>query len=439
MDELSVQGCTAPIAYDSIDAPPLAARTLTYRQSSKEHAMNRPLPEDPMIRSLIAQAKRAQVSRRAMLAGTGAGATALALAACTPASTELTPAEDNSANDPNLNWANWPLYIDEDDDGNYPTLVRFQEETGITVNYLISVDDNNSYFATVRDQLALGQDIGADTVCLTDWMVNRWIQLGFTQELNKANIPNSSNLIPSLQNPAFDPGRVHSLPWQGGFAGIAYNVERTGEVRTVSDLWRPDLNGRVTVLSEMRDTIGLIMMEQGTRIDADFTSDQFNAALDVLREQVEAGQIRNVRGNSYSEDLVNEDSLAAIGWSGDITLLNLEAGYEKWKFILPETGATLWNDNFMIPIGSTRKANAEKLIDYYYNPEVAAEVAAWVNYVTPVNGAYDAALAIDPELAENKLIFPDDETLAGVQVFRGLSAQEENEYQAAFQAILLGA
>ncbi|MBA4247747.1 MAG: polyamine ABC transporter substrate-binding protein [Microbacterium sp.] len=401
--------------------------------------MNRPLPEDPMIRSLIAQAKRAQVSRRAMLAGTGAGATALALAACAPASTELSPAEDNSANDPNLNWANWPLYIDEDEDGNYPTLVRFQEETGITVNYLISVDDNNSYFATVRDQLALGQDIGADTVCLTDWMVNRWIQLGFTQELNKANIPNADNLIPSLQNPAFDPGRVHSLPWQGGFAGIAYNVERTGEVRTVSDLWRADLNGRVTVLSEMRDTIGLIMMEQGTRIDADFTSDQFNAALDVLREQVEAGQIRNVRGNSYSEDLVNEDSLAAIGWSGDITLLNLEAGYEKWKFILPETGATLWNDNFMIPIGSTRKANAEKLIDYYYNPEVAAEVAAWVNYVTPVNGAYDAALAIDPVLAENKLIFPDDETLAGVQVFRGLSAQEENEYQAAFQAILLGA
>ncbi len=401
--------------------------------------MNRPLPEDPMIRSLIAQAKRAQVSRRAMLAGTGAGATALALAACASPESTVGPAEDNSANDPTLNWANWPLYIDEDDEGNYPTLVRFQEESGITVNYLITVDDNNSYFATVRDQLALGQDIGADTVCLTDWMVNRWIQLGYTQELNKANIPNSSNLLASLQNPAFDPGRVHSLPWQGGFAGIAYNVERTGEVKAVSDLWRPDLNGRVTVLSEMRDTIGLIMMEQGTRIDADFTSDQFNAALDVLREQVEAGQIRNVRGNSYSEDLVNEDSLAAIGWSGDITLLNLEAGYEKWKFVLPETGATLWNDNFLIPIGSTRKANAEKLIDYYYNPEVAAEVAAWVNYVTPVEGAYDAALAIDPALAENKLIFPDEATLSGVQVFRGLSAQEENEYQAAFQAILLGA
>ena len=401
--------------------------------------MTRPLPEDPMVRSLIAQAKRAQLSRRAMLAGTGAGATALALAACSTGPQALTPAEDTSASDPTLNWANWPFYIDEDDDGNYPTLLAFQEQTGIDVNYLVTVDDNNSYFATVRDQLALGQDIGADTVCLTDWMVYRWIQLGYTQELDKANIPNAANLVPSLQNPSFDPGRVHSLPWQGGFAGIAYNVEQTAEVRTVSDLWRPDLNGRVGVLSEMRDTIGLIMLENGVDIAGDFTADEFNAALDVFRTQVESGQVRNVRGNAYTEDLVNEDTLAAICWSGDITVLNFEAGYEKWKFVLPEAGATLWNDNFLIPIGSPRKANAEKLIDYYYQPEVAAEVAAWVNYITPVEGAKEAALAIDPELAENQLIFPDEATLAQSSVFRGLSAQEENEFQAAFQAILLGA
>lgn len=402
--------------------------------------MNRPLPEDPMIRSLIAQAKRAQMSRRAMLAGAGAGATALALAACTPGgTTELTPAEDNSANDPTLNWANWSLYLDEDEDGNYPSLMRFEERTGIDVQYLVEVDDNNSYFAKVRDQLALGQDIGADTVCLTDWMVNRWIQLGYTQELNKDNIPNAANLVASLQNPQFDPGRVHSLPWQGGFAGVCYNVEETDEVRSVSDLWRPDLAGRVGVLSEMRDTIGLIMLEQGVDISGDFSADEFNAALDVFREKIESGQIRNVRGNAYSEDLVNGDTLAAICWSGDITLLNYEAGYEKWKFVLPEGGATLWNDNFLIPIGSTRKANAEKLIDYYYEPEVAAEVALWVNYITPVDGAKEAALAIDPEVAENQLIFPDDETLANARIFRGLSAQEENEYGAAFQAILLGA
>lgn len=401
--------------------------------------MNRPLPEDPMVRSLIAHARRAQVTRRTMLAGTGASATALALAACAGGGSELQPAEDRSESDPTLNWANWPFYIDEDDNGNYPTLEAFQEQTGISVTYNITVDDNNSYYATVRDQLALGQDIGADTVCLTDWMVSRWIQLGYTQELNYDNIPNAANLSEDLRNPEFDPGRRFSIPWQGGFAGIAWNTEQVGELRSVDDLWAPELRGRVGVLSEMRDTMGLILMNNGVDISGDFSADDFNAALDIFREQVTGGQIRNVRGNAYTEDLVNEDTLAAIAWSGDITLLNFEAGYEKWKFVIPEAGGTLWADNFLIPIGSPRKTNAETLINYYYEPEVAAEVAAWVNYITPVEGAREAMEAIDPELAENQLIFPSDETLANTRIFRGLTGQEENEYQAAFQSVLLGA
>ena len=401
--------------------------------------MNRPLPEDPMVRRLIAQARRAQLSRRTMLAGTGAGATALALAACSTGGEQLQPAEDVSESDPTINWANWPFYIDEDEEGNYPTLEAFQEQTGITVNYNVTVDDNNSYYATVRDQLALGEDIGADTVCLTDWMVARWIQLGYTQELNKDNIPNAANLSADLQNPEFDPGRRYSLPWQGGFAGIAWNTEQVGELRSVDDLWSPDLTGRVGVLSEMRDTIGLIMLNNGVDISGDFSADEFNAALDIFREQVTSGQIRNVRGNAYTEDLVNEDTLAAIAWSGDITLLNFEAGYEKWKFAIPDAGGTLWADNFLVPIGSPRKSNVEQLINYYYQPEVAAEVAAWVNYITPVEGAREAMEAIDPELADNQLIFPDAETLANTAIFRGLTAQEENEFQAAFQSVLLGA
>ncbi|MFN3708208.1 spermidine/putrescine ABC transporter substrate-binding protein [Microcella sp.] len=401
--------------------------------------MNRPLPEDPMVRSLIAHARRAQMTRRTMLAGTGASATALALAACAGGGSELEPAEDRSASDPTLNWANWPFYIDEDDDGNFPTLEAFQEQFGITVNYNVTVDDNNSYFATVRDQLALGQDIGADTVCLTDWMVSRWIQLGYTQELNYDNIPNAANLSEDLRNPEFDPGRRFSLPWQGGFAGIAWNTEQVDELRSVDDLWQPSLRGRVGVLSEMRDTIGLIMLNNGVDISGDFSADEFNAALDIFREQVTGGQIRNVRGNAYTEDLVNEDTLAAIAWSGDITLLNFEAGYEKWKFVIPEAGGTLWADNFLIPIGSPRKTNAETLINYYYEPEVAAEVAAWVNYITPVEGAREAMEAIDPELADNELIFPSDATLENTRIFRGLSGQEENEFQAAFQSVLLGA
>ena len=402
--------------------------------------MARALPEDPMIRSLIRQARQSQLSRRAMLATAGGAAAALTLAACTPGGASAPePATDKSASNPTLNWANWAAYIDEDDDGNYPTLLRFEEETGIKVTYLVDVDDNNSYYGKVKDQLALGQDIGADLSVLTDWMAARFIRFGYTQEFDLANIPNIKNLTPSLQDPDFDPGRKNSLPWQGGFAGIAWNKEKVPNgLRSVSDLWAPELKGRVGVLSEMRDTIGLILAEEGIDISSDFTSADFTKGIDIFREQVESGQIRNVKGNSYLEDLTNEDTLAAIVWSGDITVINAEAG-DKWEFAIPEGGGTIWNDNFVIPIGSERKANAEKLMNYYYEPEVAAEVAAWVNYITPVVGAQEAAVAIDPELAENQLIFPNEETLAKVKLFRTLTGAEEQEFGSMFQGVLLGA
>lgn len=402
--------------------------------------MNRQLPEDPIIRRLVQQARAHQLSRRTMLAGAGAGAIALGLAACTPSGrTVLNPAEDVSDSDKTVRWANWPAYIDEDDDGNYPTIEAFQDQTGISVEYLIDVDDNNTYYAKVRDQLALGQDIGADTVCLTDWMISRWISLGYVQDLDHANIPNLANLTPDLADTDFDPGRQKSIPWQGGFAGICWNIEQVPNgLKSVSDLWDPSLKGRVGVLSEMRDTMGVILQEEGVDISGDWGDPEWAKAMDVFRTQVESGQIGAVRGNSYLEDLVNGDTLAAICWSGDITLINAEAGEEKWKFAIPEAGGTLWNDNFVVPMGATHKKNAETLINYYYEPEVAAEVAAWVNYVTPVVGAKEAAVAIDPELADNQLIFPDDDTLSQVHVFRKLSNAEEQEYSSEFQSVLLG-
>ncbi|WP_022884201.1 ABC transporter substrate-binding protein [Glaciibacter superstes] len=401
---------------------------------------SRPLPTDPKILQLIRRAGAAQVARRSVLAGAGAGAAALALAACgSGSSAKPVAATDKSESDKTLTWANWAAYIDEDDAGAYPTLVAFTEETGIEVNYDVAVDDNNTYYGKVKDQLALGKEIGADLVCLTDWMVSRWIRFGYTQKLDHSNIPNLANLTPSLVDVDFDPGREYSVPWQGGFAGVCWNTEKVpGGITSVDDLWDPALKGRVGVLSEMRDTIGLLMLQNGVDISGDWGDEDFTAANDVFAKQVDDGQVRNIKGNSYLEDLKNEDTLAAICWSGDITVLNAEAG-DKWQFALPSAGGTLWNDNFLVPIGSPRKANAEALINYYYEPEVAAEVAAWVNFITPVEGAKEAAMAIDPELAENQLIFPNAETLAQAHVFRALTGAEEQKYNAEFQSVLLGA
>ncbi len=411
---------------------------------------DRPLPSDPMIRALISQARAAQISRRGVLAGAGALSLMGFLAACTgrvggsdsTGGSALTAPEDLSSSVKTLTWANWSFYLDEDDEGNHPTLQAFEEQTGLTVNYDVSIDDNNTYFAKVRDQLALGQGIGADTVCLTDWMANIWIASGYTQAFDKANMANVyANLNPSLLNPSFDPGRANSVPWQSGFAGIAWNTEKLPNgLASVEDLWNPDLKGRVGVLSEMRDTIGLIMLSQGVDISSDSWGDtEFQNAIDVFAQQVSDGQIRNIKGNSYADDLINEDTLAAIVWSGDITAINAEVGYDKFGFALPDSGGTLWSDNFMIPIGSQQKTNVETLIDYYYQPEVAAEVAAWVNYITPVVGAQEAMADIDPAMVDNQLIFPDEATLANAYIFRALSNQEQEKYNAEFEAVGLGA
>jgi spermidine/putrescine transport system substrate-binding protein len=194
------------------------------------------------------------------------------------------------------------------------------------------------------------------------------------------------------------------------------------------------------VLSEMRDTMGLIMMSQGVDISTEeWGTDQFQAAIAVLEENVTSGQISGIKGNEYMQDFVSGDALAAIAWSGDITVLNAEAGYEKWKFALPDSGGTLWGDTFVVPMGTPRKANAEALMNYYYEPEVAAEVAAWVNYITPVVGAQEVAAEKYPEVADNQLIFPDADTLSNAHIFRTLNSADDQAFNAEFQRVKLGA
>lgn len=395
---------------------------------------------DPMLRSIV----NAQLSRRKLLMGAGGLSVAGMLAACGTgggtsggSSSKPSPAADVSDTDKIVNWANWTLYLDYDDSTRkYPSLEAFSEATGIKANYSEDVDGNDSYFGKVQGQLSAGQDIGQDIITLTDWMAGRMIRLGYTQELNLDNIPNSKNLLTGLQNVDFDPGRKHSLTWQSGFGGIVWNKEAFPKgLKSVSDLWQPELKGRVEVLDEMLDTMGLLMMDQGVDITGDWGEDEFENALDVLSKQIADGQIRQVKGNSYKEDLISGDALAVIGWSGDITQLNFEEG-DKWEFALPEAGGTLWSDNLLVPIGATHKTNAEKLMDYYYDPVNAATVAAYVNYICPVEGAREAMEAIDPELVENPLIFPTDEYLANAHVIRTLSPDEETDFNDRFQTAI---
>lgn len=400
--------------------------------------MTRNASPDPVLRELMARAGSAGLSRRTFLGLLGAAGSAAALAACGTgggtAASSSGPAAGTGGKAGTLRWANWTLYIDlADDHVTSPTLQAFQKSSGLTVEYSEDIDDNDSFYGKVKGQLANGQDIGYDLVTLTDWMAARWVRQGYTATLDRSAMPNTSNILPNLANVDYDPGRTHSLTWQSGFGGIAWAKDAVpGGLATVSDLWKPELKGRVEVLSEMRDTIGLIMFDQGVNPASDSWGDtEFENALEVLKAQIANGQIRSVKGNSYKEDLVSGDAVAVIGWSGDIQQLNFEND-DKFTFAIPEAGGTLWSDNIMVPITSGQVTDAQKLIDYYYDPQVAATVAAYVNYITPVQGAKQAMEKVDPTLVDNELIFPSEATLSKVAMFRTLTTDEETKYNNQF-------
>ncbi len=389
----------------------------------------------------IAGLAKSSVSRRRIMQAAGLGGVAMVAAACgaggddtSSASASPASAADQSATDKVVNWSNWPLYLDVDDQtGEYPSLKAFEKQTGITVTYTEDVNDNNEFFAKVRTQLEQGQDIGRDLVVLTDWMAGLWIQNGYAQKLDKANIPNAANLLPKWQDVSFDPGRQYSLPWQSGFGLLGWNKAKlketlgTDTMNSLDQLFDPKLKGRVTLLSEMRDTMGAILAWQGAD-PSNFTEDQWQAALAELTKQVDSGQVRQVTGNDYAGALESGDVIAVIGWSGDMIQLGSDFGVA-----LPESGGMLWTDNMLVPAMAAHKQNAELVMNHYYDPKVAAEVAAYVQYICPVAGAQEAITAIDPALAENPWIFPTAAMLDNSFVFMSLSPEQEIQYQRDFQ------
>jgi spermidine/putrescine transport system substrate-binding protein len=370
----------------------------------------------------------AMVSRRGVLAGAGGLGAAGLLAACGGGSDSA-----DSAN--SVRWGNWPLYLDYDEETKkYPTLEKFKAQTGITAEYFEDYNDNDEFYGKVQAQLKLGEDIGYDVVTPTDWMAARWIRLGYTQKFDAANIPNKSNILDSLASPSFDPNREQSLTWQGIMAGFGWNTEKNPKgIRTLEELFAPQNKGKIVVLSEMRDTIGIILLAQGVNLQT-VTEDQYMNAVDYMTKQISDGWIRGVKGNEYAEDLTSGDATAVIGWSGDMFILKAE-NEGKFDFAIPESGGTISGDNMMIPSTASAegKANAEKLINFYYDPAIAAEVAAYVNYVCPVKGAQAEMEKIAPELASSPFIFPDDKMSQRLNVFRSLTPAEETSWTEAFQ------
>ncbi|GAA2517541.1 spermidine/putrescine ABC transporter substrate-binding protein [Streptomyces gobitricini] len=391
---------------------------------------------------------RGALTRRSLLRATGVGALTIGgvagLGACgiPPAKREGEgPAStDFSAEEKQLNFSNWTQYIDiSDDEKSRPSLEAFTKRTGIKVKYTEDINDNVEFFGKIKPQLAAGQDTGRDLICVTDWLAARIIRLGWAQKLDPANLPHAyANLSSQFRRPDWDPGRSYSYPWTGISTVIAYNKRATGgrKVDSVTQLLDdPKLKGRVAFLSEMRDSVGMTLIDMG-KDPGKFTDAEFDAAIGRLQKGVDTQQIRRFTGNDYTGDLAKGDLAACLAWAGDV--IQLQADNPDIQFAIPNAGYITSSDNLLVPAQARHKTNAEKLIDYYYELPNAARLAAYINYVCPVEGVREELSRIDPALASNTLILPDGAMAAKSRAFRSLTSEEETAYEQKF-AKLIGA
>jgi spermidine/putrescine transport system substrate-binding protein len=348
-----------------------------------------------------------------------------------PAETGATTVEQVLADE--ITVSNWPFYIDQNDDAtSFPTLDQFTEETGVKVNYLEDINSNEEFFGEIQAPLSRGQSIDRDIIVPTAWLAARLLDLGYLQKLDKSAIPNMVNLEDTLASPSWDPNRDYSLPWQSYITGIGYDPKKVGgQLTSVEDLLDPALKGKVTMLDSMEDTAALFMLEMGGDV---VNPDQamFNEICEKLKKAVDDGQIRQFTGNDYTGLLAGGDAWASIAWSGDIVIL--QADNPNLEFTIPDAGGMSSVDTMVIPTGGD-VYTASTFMNFFYDPAIAAQVAAYVNYITPVKGTKEAITEIDPALAEDPLIFPPPEVLENLYEFSA-EAIENPEFQEQWQSVI---
>jgi spermidine/putrescine transport system substrate-binding protein len=383
--------------------------------------------------------RHGQQSRRIILALLALAA-ALGIAACggddgieggQDSDADVPTAEAEGEPSGKLKIANWPFYIDN------KTVEEFERETGITVEYNEEVNDNAQFFGKVQPQLEQGQSGGRDIIVVTDWMAKKMYDLGYLQNFDQEAIqPALDNLRPSLASPSFDPDRAFSLPWQSGMTGLVVNTELAPDVTSINDLFDPKYKGKVEMLTEMRDTVPLVMKASGVD-PADATAEDWLAAIDKISDAADSGQIRRFTGNDYTGDVAKGDAVAVIGWSGDA--IQLQADDPNIEFVMPDEGCSLWGDNMVIPVGAPNPTAAYAWMNYVYEPSNQVQITEYNNYLQPVEGVREIIEEEDPELAESPLVFPDDEFTANCSTQDSPPAESEQEIERAFQDVVTGA
>ncbi|MBI5337295.1 MAG: spermidine/putrescine ABC transporter substrate-binding protein [Mycolicibacterium rufum] len=386
---------------------------------------------------LLARLTANRTSRRRFIGGSAAAAAALGLgssflAACggSDSNTASSSSQDSGPASGTLRISNWPLYMA---DG---FVAAFQTASGITVDYKEDLNDNEQWFAKVKEPLSRKQDIGADLAVPTSFMAVRLHQLGWLNDISDEGVPNKKNIRPDLLEASVDPGRKFTAPYMSGLVGLAYNRAATGrDIKSINDLWDPAFKGRVSLFSDAQDGLGMIMLSQGNTPEKP-TTESVQKAVDLVREQNDKGQIRRFTGNDYADDLAAGNIAVAQAYSGDV--VQLQADNPDLQFVVPDSGATTFVDTMVIPYTTQNQKAAEAWINYVYDRANYAKLVAFVQYVPVLSDMTEELEKVDPAAAKNPLINPSKETLANSKGWAALTDEQTQEYNTAYAAVTGG-
>lgn len=413
----------------------------------------RPRPNPALLRGLT-RARRSPLAlpgptRRRTLQGGGALAAALALSACGVSGQQRDPAEDEDfwsgkERTGDLRWANWPLYMDAE----RTQITQFTEATGIAVEYKEDVQEAASFFGQIQPKLANGDDIGYDLMVLPNgFELAKLIELGYLVRLDHTRLPNYEEYAGEIyKNSAYDPGNRYTVPYASGITGIAYNPEFVDrEITSVQDLWDPAFEGKVGMFADPQEIANFGLLANGVA-PADSTREDWEAAADKLREQRDSGVVRAYYDQDFIQPLTNGDLWITMAWSGDIYQQNAEEG-TNLEFVIPEEGATLWTDNLMVPFTTRAPVDAVELMNFLYEPEIAAGLTEYISYISPVpyaqevlaewadgDGDGDRADSLRA-MAESGLVFPTEGDYQNLHHFVVLETDQQDAFSGLFQAV----
>jgi len=382
-------------------------------------------------------------SRRRFLGGSTATAAALILgpsflAACGSGDKSASggsaapsaPADDGSPATGRLRISNWPLYMA---DG---FVAAFQTATGLTVDYKEDFNDNEEWFAKNKEPLSRKQDIGADLVVPTQFMMARLNGLGWLNPISDARWTNKKNMRTDLLNASADPGRKVSAPYMSGMIGLAYNRAATGrDISKIDDMWDPAFKGKVSLFSDTQDGLGMFLLAQGSKLN-ELKAEDVQKAVDLIKEYKDKGQIRRFTGNDYSDDLAAGNVIVAQAYSGDV--VQLQKDNPDLRFVVPESGGTSFVDTMVIPYTTENQAAAEEWINYVYDRANYAKLVAQTQYVPVLSDMTGELTKIDPTLADNPLINPPPATLDLLQAWPPLTDEQTSEFNKIYAAVTGG-